>query len=329
MPLVHISTRRLEYKFEISQKYNLLIGDSGSGKTKLVDMVYAFSKDRSAIQCYSYDKLLTDRNLSIEDLVSLEDYIVFLDEDSPILHRADVSKLLEMSQNYFVIICRDISLGFKSISLDCVFKLKTSGKYHTFENVYSVPDEMIKPDMIICEDSNSGFQFMQKLVSDTDVRIDFARSNPNDKTGGKSKIAECLNSVHEKDNVCIVFDKSAIAFDYPRILNSITKNKLNVCYIDWDSFETYILESPMFRMHVPEPEDKYESKEILANELISNVISYQKHTLSKCLQADFCKSCIDAYKCKYCHYVIDDLIYWKVKGLLQEIKESMPSKMDL
>lgn len=151
MSLVHISTRRLEYKFEISQKYNLLIGDSGSGKTKLVDMVYAFSKDRSAIQCHSYDKLLTDRNLSIEDFVSLEDYIVFLDEDSPILHRADVSKLLEMSHNYFVIICRDATLGFTSMCKDCVFELKASGKYHTFENVCTVPDEMINVRKIITE----------------------------------------------------------------------------------------------------------------------------------------------------------------------------------
>lgn len=149
MPLVHISTRRLEYKFEISQKYNLLIGDSGSGKTKLVDMVYAFSKDRSAIQCHSYDKLLTDRNLSVEDLASLEDYIVFLDEDSHILHRSDASKLLEMSHNYFVIICRDTTLGFKSMCKDCVFELKASGKYHTFENVCTIPDEMIKPNQIV------------------------------------------------------------------------------------------------------------------------------------------------------------------------------------
>ena len=36
MPLIHLKTKRLEYKFEITQKYNLIIGDSGKGKTTLI-----------------------------------------------------------------------------------------------------------------------------------------------------------------------------------------------------------------------------------------------------------------------------------------------------
>lgn len=42
MPEVHLKTRRCEYEFTITQKYNLLIGDSGTGKTELVNIVETY-----------------------------------------------------------------------------------------------------------------------------------------------------------------------------------------------------------------------------------------------------------------------------------------------
>ena len=39
MPLVHIKTNRLEYKFEIDGKYTIIQGDSGTGKTTFNDLV--------------------------------------------------------------------------------------------------------------------------------------------------------------------------------------------------------------------------------------------------------------------------------------------------
>ena len=189
MPLVHLQTKRLEYKFELTQKYNLLIGPSGSGKTKLVDLIYAFSRDRNSVLCMGYDKIITGRNISIDDLKTLNDYVIVLDEDSSILHRADVASLLEKSHNYFLIICRDITLGFKSVSLDCVFEIKSSGKYHTFKKAYNVPQDIFDVTDIVCEDSNSGFQFINSLFKNTNVSVEFAKSDSADKTGGKSKIA--------------------------------------------------------------------------------------------------------------------------------------------
>lgn len=133
MPMIHLRTRRCDYNFQITQKYNLLIGDSGTGKTELVNTVDAYDLDKQAVQCFDYKLLKTDRRLSREDLMRLKDYVIFLDENSPLLHQKDVASVLENSQNYFVIICRDVTLGFKSISLDSVFVMKTSGQYHTFE----------------------------------------------------------------------------------------------------------------------------------------------------------------------------------------------------
>lgn len=88
--------------------------------------------------------------------------------------------------------------------------------------------------------------------------------------------------------------------------------------IDWDSFEYYILQSPVFNKRVPEPMDMYESKEKLATFMLSELINYKKTSLTKCLKKDFCKKCIDS-SCEYRHIESKDLLlYWKLDCLLNK-----------
>ena len=184
MPEVHLKTRRCEYEFTITQKYNLLIGDSGTGKTELVNIVETYDLDNSAVQCSGYRLLKTDRRLSIDDLYALKDYIIFLDESSPLLHRKDAATILENSKNYFIIISRDVTLGFKSVSLDCIYKMKTSGQYHTFDEAYTIPYDVFGVNHIVCEDSRSGMQFLQNVFKDTDINVTYAKASENDKLEG-------------------------------------------------------------------------------------------------------------------------------------------------
>lgn len=159
MPFIRLSVKDLSYEFELAQKYNVLVGDSGSGKTTLYDMVSLYQRDKKVVSCAGYNKIITDNHLSEQDLYELVDYVIVLDEDSSFLHDANIASIMQKSRNYFLIICRDVTLGFKSISLDCIFKIKSSGKYHTFEKAYSVPDKMHSVNEIVCEDSKSGMQF--------------------------------------------------------------------------------------------------------------------------------------------------------------------------
>ena len=59
MPLIHLKTRRLEYKFEITQKYNLIIGDSGKGKTTLVNVLKELLDEPSAGTLDGYKQIKT------------------------------------------------------------------------------------------------------------------------------------------------------------------------------------------------------------------------------------------------------------------------------
>lgn len=326
MPEVHLKTRRCEYEFTITQKYNLLIGDSGTGKTELVNIVETYDLDNSAVQCSGYRLLKTDRRLSIDDLYTLKDYIIFLDESSPLLHRKDASTILENSKNYFIIISRDVTLGFKSVSLDCVYKMKTSGQYHTFDKAYVIPHNVFKVNNIVCEDSRSGMQFLKNVFRDCDINVTYAKASENDKTGGKSKIKDYIKTFETGSKMCIVFDKSAIGFEYPGIINSIKINKLEACFIDWDSFESYILNSSIFNIEVPEPEDDYESKEVLATKILSDLIPYNKSTLSKCLIANMCNECKND-TCHFKHFNHNQLVYWKVHNLLKFQEEMKPNNL--
>lgn len=108
--------------------------------------------------------------------------------------------------------------------------------------------------------------------------------------GANQKICQDIFEKNEL-SLCLVFDRSAIGYDYHKILNNIEKKKMKVCIIDWDSFECYILQSTMFNKKVPEPMNKYESKEELATSMLSDLIDYKKESLTKCFKKNFCKEC--------------------------------------
>lgn len=131
MPSVKIKTNRVSYEFDITYKYTLVSGHSGVGKTTLFNAIAMYAKDHTAVTCLGYDKLTTDTCIRIEELQELTGYIIFLDESSILLHKYDSASLLEHSNNYFVIMCRDVTLGYKSVLLDAVVQMKTSGRYHT------------------------------------------------------------------------------------------------------------------------------------------------------------------------------------------------------
>lgn len=95
----------------------------------------------------------------------VETDIIFLDESSPLLHRKDAATILKNSKNYFTIISRDVTLGFKSVSLNCVYKMKTSGQYHTFDKAYVIPHNVFKVNNIVCEDSRRRAKGRRRLHS--------------------------------------------------------------------------------------------------------------------------------------------------------------------
>lgn len=131
MPLVHLKTKRLEYKFSIESKYTFVSGDSGTGKTTLYELVAAYAKNNSVASCLGYDKLIADKSIHFYNLQDLKEYIIFLDESSSLLQKEDLLTKLELLGNYFVIFSRDELLRLKKSATSTILEMEASGKFHT------------------------------------------------------------------------------------------------------------------------------------------------------------------------------------------------------
>lgn len=174
--LVNISRRRgTKCTFTIKRNITIVRGDSGTGKTTLFDMVadYMRTGEQSGVslQCDCPCVALTDYDWR-NQLSSVHDSIVFVDEGLKEIHSDEFAHHVLYSSNYFVLISR---ADFPNLpySVDEIYKIKTSGKYHSFVPVYqdrgnhryAISRSAPKQDfsILLCEDSKSGFSSLNGI----------------------------------------------------------------------------------------------------------------------------------------------------------------------
>ena len=293
MPYIHLTDNVVEYEFTFKQKYLFIRGDSGRGKSTLIELIEVYRRDPDSISC------LGDSNLKIIiDIEALKPgCIYFFDEDDPLL-TSENAKLFNNTDSYFVIITRNRNLDFLKTGLDSLCEIVTNGRYHTIKPVYPRKEELTSVgDVIVCEDSKSGFQFLNKLV---DYQIESAESN----SRIRSKISKLIKQGFQ--SFTIVYDRCGICFSYEKQINYLKDSGVNiVSEIDWDSFESYVLESDLYNIEVPWFPDKEQNATRL---FIQNVCkTYDKSRLPDNMQLP---------------------VYWKVKDLVDLVKPAeFPDKV--
>lgn len=281
MPYIHLKTNVVEYEFEFKQKYLFIRGDSGRGKSTLYDTVGHYLSNPNSVIC------LGDSNLKIiRGSTALEDgYVYFFDEYDQML-TSENAGLFNTTDSYFVIISRNRNLDFLKTGLDSLCEIVTNGRYHTIKPVYPRKDELTSVgDVIICEDSKSGFQFLNKLVN---YKIETAES--------KTKIGSKINKLIKQGfkSFTIVYDRCGICFSYEKQIVYLKTIGINiVSEIDWDSFESYILESDSYNIEVPWFPDKEQNATRLFTQHVCE--TYDKSRLPDNMKLP---------------------VYWKVKDLV-------------
>ena len=136
-----VKNNRVRYKFTVNRNITILRGDSATGKTTLIDMISAYSKDGSdsgvEIKC---DKkcVVLERGNWERDLKDYKDSIVFIDEGNPFVRSYDFSDMIKNSDNYYVIATRD-SLFNLPYSIREIYGIRnTSGnRYQQTKRIYS------------------------------------------------------------------------------------------------------------------------------------------------------------------------------------------------
>lgn len=305
---VIVSTKRLRYDFEIQRNITVIRGDSASGKTTLVDMIQEYVNNPSG----SPVELLCDKKCQVligslwkEQLSGIQDSIVFIDEGNEFVKSDEFARRIQLTDNYYVIISRE-GLSSLPYSVEEIYGIRTSGKYgslkqsyHEFYRIYGedVLKSEVKPDVVITEDSNSGFQFFDAVCTDYELQCSSA--------GGKSNVFHCLKKNQNK-NLLVIADGAAFGSEIDKVLRLMKETGRGTLYLpesfEWLILLSGVLESREIEQILEEPSAYIESKEcfswerfftgLLIEQTEDTYLSYSKKKLNRAYLSEKVKTAI-------------------------------------
>lgn len=263
-----VQNKRIRYDFEIKRNITVIRGNSATGKTALVDMIREHFENGNAsgveLNCDKECTVLEGRTW-LGQLAQMKDSIVFIDEGNAFIMSDDFSTAIQNTDNYYVIVTRE---GIPSLpySVEEIYGIRSSGKYGTlkrtyneFYHLYQLSDlnRMVKPEMMITEDSNSGYQFF-KGICEKEQKVTCISAN------GKSNIFSVVTEWKES-NVLIIADGAAFGSEMEKII-SLIKDYPNITLYLPESFEWLILKSGILEISgldkiLEYPGDEIESQE--------------------------------------------------------------------
>ena len=246
---VSIENAYLKYDFTISRNITIIRGDSATGKTTLVEMIRAYNEQEDSgitIKCEKPLVVVYGKNWQ-KQIEETSGSIVFLDEISRFTKSKEFAETIKGTDNYYVIVTRE-KLSILPYSITEIYGIRTNGRYahltreytkNEFFRIYgNMPTLSFKPDMIITEDSNSGYEFWQNAV----------------------KSCECIPA-HGKDNVLntikdigkqsmrylVVVDGAAFGSEIEELLQYMRYKNPSLEVYAPESFEYLILSSGLFQ----------------------------------------------------------------------------------
>ena len=304
---VVVGTKYLKYEFELRRNLTIIRGNSATGKTTLVDMIRTHMNDgESGPVTLNCDKscYVVEGNLWKGQLDNIQDGIVFIDEGNEFVRTKDFARAIQQTDNYYVIVTRE-GLPALPYSVEEVYGIRTSGKYgtlkrsyHSFYRIY--PDsttEKIKPEKILTEDSNLGYQFFDAVCAEHQMQCDTAN--------GKSNVFSYLKA-HRDEKILVIADGAAFGPEMDRVLQLVQTRENLVLYLP-ESFEWLILSSGILKdaettQILQTPSGYIDSKEyfsweryftaLLIEKAAGTYLNYTKKTLNEAYLRDGVKNAI-------------------------------------
>lgn len=286
-----VSNSYMKYEFDLKRNITILKGDSATGKTVLIEMIqeYLISGPESGVNfsCDTECRVLTG-NLWKGQIPQTEDAIIFIDEGNPFIKSKEFAAVVKETGFYYVIVTRE-SIETLPISVDEIYGIKSSGKYgglepvyHEFYKIYELgvsKEYPLSPEVILVEDSNSGFEFFDSVAKESNLQCYSAN--------GKSNIYNwiCDNTINKE--TVIIADGAAFGSQMNRIERLIRRNSLLHLYLP-ESFEWLLLGANLFKDSsvknvLKHPEDYVEYKDYFSAEqfFTSFIVEISKDTYLK------------------------------------------------
>ena len=157
---IQIKNRHITFNFTLERNVTILTGDSGTGKTKLINMVRNYSElgEQSGVILKCSKPCLVLSNANWETILeNTHESIVFVEESTQFLSSYEFAKAIQGSDNYYVLVTRE-PLAQIPYSIDAIRKIHKNGAKPKFEKIYkniSKKDISAFPyDIVIVEDSS-------------------------------------------------------------------------------------------------------------------------------------------------------------------------------
>lgn len=292
---VIVKNNRLHYEFEIKRNITIIKGDSATGKTTLINMVRQFADlgNSSGIDvvCDAPCRVLEGSMWKIL-LQNMVGNIIFIDEENHFIRTKEFAEAVKESDNYFVIITRE-NLYNLPYSVEEIYGIHSSGKYQNTQRVYQEIYKIYpasntfvdKPEKIIVEDTNSGYEFFKSVANEHGITCESA--------GGKTKLFSKLLDCDGK-RICIVADGAAIGPEVDALYKTALKNSNIKLYLpesfEWIILSSGLLEDKEVKAILDAPENYIESQiyfsweryftKLLVDKTEGTYLKYQKSKLN-------------------------------------------------
>lgn len=295
-----VESKKVKYDFVIKRNITILTGDSASGKTVLIDLIRDYRRygaDSGVfLSCDCECRTIDDEDWE-RQIGEISKSIIFIDEGNRFLASKRFAELVQQSDNYFVLATRE-KLPMLPYSVNEIYGFRKSGKFHEtkqkYNEIYHLYGEisensLIEPQLVITEDSNSGYEFFSELSKQK--KINCIPAN------GKSNIIKRLQENEKIDGTRLVIVDGAAFGSEMRDVSEYLNTLENVVLYAPESFEWILLSTntvPNVTVTsiLQQPENFIDSKEYISWERFFTTIltkrtqndpvwAYSKRKLSK------------------------------------------------
>lgn len=242
---LRISNRNVVFELSLCRNITIVRGDSGTGKTTLYSMIADHARFGAAsgvsLVCDKACIALNDMDW-VHQLHKTSDSIVFVDEGDRFVYSKEFAEEIRKSDNYYVLFIRE-NLHELPYSVEEIYEIKTSGKYHTLKQRYKGGANCVYAGtasgkknfhVLLTEDAKSGLQFFEHYYQEADVECIT--------THGNSGIFGWLEKNLDK-KVFVLADGAAFGAEMNRVMELQKRfpDRITICLPE--SFEWLILRS--------------------------------------------------------------------------------------
>lgn len=253
---VIVSNKYLKYEFSVKRNITVIKGNSATGKTTLLEMLREYNEEEDSgitVQCDKKCVVLYGKDWE-RKLQDITDSIVFIDESGRFTKSSDFASAIQNTNNYYVIVSRE-KLSALPYSIQEIYGIRENGKYmglkaqytlNEFYNIYGQqPQKKFKPEVIITEDSNSGYDFYSAFYK----KIECISAK------GKSNIlSEIQRDEYETKRRLAIVDGAAFGSEMEMVMQYIKNVDEMVEMYAPESFEYILLMSDIFKSKILEYE---------------------------------------------------------------------------